>query len=234
MKLDDVLALRLAEFAHAPRSFTAGRIGTVNGYVVRHPDGVVLYDTGLCIGHPDVDRALRPRVRDLVAELSRAGIRRQDVVAITNSHLHFDHCGGNRLFPGVPIYAQEREYVATLRPFYTVTACVEFSGAAYRLLRGDVEILPGIRILATPGHTPGHQSLLVDTADGPIILAGHAFYTLDEYEGRAAAQESSPEGRASGERLRALRPRRLHFAHDPRVWDAEGHGARTVTYQKTP
>lgn len=220
MRIDDVVAFRLGEFVHPPRSPLAGRTGVVLGFAVRHRDGVIVFDTGMCEGHPEIDRAFRPRGQDLGAALAAAGIARESVVAIANSHLHFDHCGQNRRFPGVPIFAQDAEYLATLRPFYTLPGCVEFPNANYHLLRGDAEILPGVRLLATPGHTPGHQSLVVETDGGLVLLAGQAVYTRAEYDGRAKPMIEGEHAQGSIARLRALHPRRVLFSHDPEVWEA--------------
>jgi N-acyl homoserine lactone hydrolase len=79
---------------------------------------------------------------------------------------------------------------------------VEFEGASYVEHDGEVELLPGVRLLPTPGHTPGHQSVLVDTDDGLVVCAGDVGYTWKAFD------ES-----ASGQLLTALRPRRIWLAH---------------------
>jgi glyoxylase-like metal-dependent hydrolase (beta-lactamase superfamily II) len=72
----------------------------------------------------------------------------RDVASVINTHLHFDHCGGNRLFPGVPIHVQARE-LADARSLddYTIREWVDFDGATYVEHEGEVELLPGIRLL---------------------------------------------------------------------------------------
>jgi len=84
--------------------------------------------------------------------------------------------------------------------------------------------MPGIRIVPTPGHTAGHQSLVVDAADGRTILAGQAVYTSAEWAGsddpRVSGLPSAPDPaayRASVARLRALQPDVVLFGHDPSV-----------------
>jgi glyoxylase-like metal-dependent hydrolase (beta-lactamase superfamily II) len=69
----------------------------------------------------------------------------RDVACVINTHLHFDHCGGNRLFPGVPIHVQARE-LADGRSLddYTIRECVDFDGATYISHEGEVEVLPGM------------------------------------------------------------------------------------------
>ena len=78
-----------------------------------------------------------------------------------------------------------------------------------RLVAGDHEPFDGVRIVATPGHTPGHQSLVVDQPDGPTVIAGQACYTMGEWigdpdalEGRSSAPDVAAYDR-SIERLRA-------------------------------
>ena len=78
--------------------------------------------------------------------------------------------------------------------------------------------------MTTPGHTPGHQSLAVETDGGLILLAGQAVYTVeewvgepDELEGRSSAPDREAYDRST-ERLHALEPARVHFGHDRRSW----------------
>ena len=80
--------------------------------------------------------------------------------------------------------------------------------------------------MATPGHTPGHQSLAVRTPDGLVVLAGQACYTAAEWagtltplEGRSAAPDVDAYDR-SIERLRRLGPSRVRFGHDRQSWTA--------------
>ena len=78
------------------------------------------------------------------------------VAVVVNTHLHFDHCGGNRLFPGVPIHVQRRELAdARTEEDYTVREWVDFDGATYVEHDGEAEILPGVRLVPAPGHTRG-------------------------------------------------------------------------------
>ena len=135
--------------------------------------------------HPFFDATLIPR----------------DVSVVINTHLHFDHCGGNRLFPGVPIYVQRVEREAAREPGYTIPEWVAFEGATYVELEGAAEIVAGVRVLPTPGHTPGHQSVVVETDDGPVVVAGDVAYRWADFE--AVAQP-----------ILALQPRRVWLAHE--------------------
>jgi N-acyl homoserine lactone hydrolase len=104
------------------------------------------------------------------------------VICVINTHLHFDHCGGNRLFPGVPIHVQARE-LADARSGddrHTIAEWVDFGGAVYLEHEGEAEVLPGIRLLPAPGHTDGHQVVVVETPEGPGVLAGDVAYSFRE------------------------------------------------------
>jgi N-acyl homoserine lactone hydrolase len=133
-------------------------------WTIDHPGGRVLVDTGM------ID--VRPEIDDLSPTPHPENIPR-NVDWVINTHLHFDHCGGNRLFPGVPIHVQARE-LADARSLddYTIREWVDFEGATYVEHEGEVELLPGIRLVPAPGHTEGHQVVVVETDAGTIVLGG--------------------------------------------------------------
>ena len=188
MQLDDVRAIRygdvLVEGARWPNSI----------HLIEHPDGRVLVDTGMIDSTPELDQEWGIRFD--------AALIPRDVVCVINTHLHFDHCGGNRLFAGTPIHVQRVEREAARADGYTIPKWVEFDGATYVEHDGEAEIVPGVRVLPTPGHTPGHQSVLVDTDDGVVVCAGDVGYTWKQFD----ASES-------GQLLMSLRPRRIWLAH---------------------
>lgn len=183
------------------------RVEVVLGYAVRHPDGLILFDTGIGAADAETDAWYEPVRVPLPAALAGAGLEPGDVDLVVNCHLHFDHCGGNRLFAGTPIHVQRIERAAAREPDYTIAEWVEFDGATYVEHEGEAEIAPGVRVLPTPGHTAGHQSVLVETGDGLVVLAGDVGYTWKLFD----ASES-------GQLLMSLRPRRIWLAHqaDPR------------------
>jgi len=141
-------------------------------WTIDHPAGRVLVDTGMIDSSPDVaDFNPIPHPENIP----------RDVAFVINTHLHFDHCGGNRLFPGVPIHVQARE-LADARSLeeYTIREWVDFDGATYVEHEGEAEVLPGIRLLPTPGHTAGHQVVVVETGDGPNVIGGDVGYSFRE------------------------------------------------------
>jgi N-acyl homoserine lactone hydrolase len=171
-------------------------------HVIEHPDGRVLVDTGLIDSTPELDQEFSPRFDpDKIP---------RDVVCVINTHLHFDHCGGNRLFAGTPIYVQRLEREAARTEDY-ISEWVEFDGAHYVELEGEQELLPGVRVIPTPGHTPGHQSVVVETDAGLAVVAGDVAYTWEEFD------DPSNEAAAL---LAGLRPRRIWLAHESEPRDS--------------
>jgi N-acyl homoserine lactone hydrolase len=211
----------VADFVQPVDSPLAGRAGIVMAYAVIHPDGVLLFDTGIGVGNAEIETAYRPVVRDLPSLLLARGIPPDDIVALANSHLHFDHCGQNAAFAGRPIHVQAAEFEAAQGTDYTVPEWVAFHGARYERHPGEVELWPGVRLVPTPGHTRGHQSLLIDAADGRTAIVGQALYTRAEWMGSDDRSVSDAESawdpvayRASVALLRAFRPDVVLFGHD--------------------
>ncbi len=194
-------------------------------HAVEHPGGIFLFDNGAGVGNAEVESTFSPRVRPVDDALEAVGISLADVTGAANCHLHWDHCGQNAWLKGMPIFVQRTEWAMIHEPDYTVPEWVDVPGLNYELLDGEIEVAPGLRLVPTPGHTAGHQSLIVDTAEGTIVLAGQAVQSRAEWQGaggsQASGQSSAPDPDAyarSVERLRLLDPVRVHFAHDPSIW----------------
>ena len=224
--LPQIIPLEMARFRFADDEPLAGQVGVVMAYVVRHRQGLLLFDTGFGFGNAELDAYYQPRARHLPEVLMEAGITLSDIGTVVNCHLHVDHAGQNAYFPGVPIYVQPAEWEIAHTTDHTILEWIDFAGARYEQVAGDHEPFRGIRVVATPGHTPGHQSLVVETADGLDVLAGQAVYTAgewigdpDAWEGRSRAPDQLAYDR-SIERLRGLHPVRVHFGHDRLQWTA--------------
>ena len=195
----------------------------VFGYAVRHPDGVILFDTGVGSGSAVIEEFYRPRVVPIDEALAAVGIDERDVVAVVNSHLHFDHCGQNAAFyrHGIPVYVHraEIEAAATLE-HYTVPEWAAVPTEQLRIVDGDERLADGVTIVETPGHTPGHQALVVEAASGRTVIAGQCVYKLLEVVERTVAldnmhdDEFAAAGQESLERLLALHPCSVVAAHD--------------------
>lgn len=198
---------------------------TVFGFLVRDGEHCILVDTGVGSGSELIDRSYQPEHSELSVALAGAGASVEEITAVVNSHLHFDHCGNNRAFPGVPIYVQRAELEAARAPHYTVPDWVDYPGAHYVEVEGRHSISPHLELLPTPGHTPGHQSLLVRRSRGVALIVAQAAYSADEFQrflagpfevGEEHGSESAYQ-RSLGV-LRDLGPSHAYFSHDVRVW----------------
>jgi N-acyl homoserine lactone hydrolase len=200
------------------------RVEPCLGYLVDHPRGKLLFDTGMG-AHPEVDAHYRPRRTGLREALAAVGTLAADLSVAANCHLHFDHCGGNPLLGPIPVFAQAAELDAALRtPHYTLPELIEPS--RFETVTGEVEVLPGVFLMPTPGHTDGHQSLVVRRDDGAVILAGQSHDTATHYAADQLAWRAHRDGHGGPlpdippwiETLQHLDPRIVYFAHDRSVW----------------
>ena len=129
------------------------------------------------------ERLARFSEADLLAHrLKEHGLGLEDIDLVVLSHLHYDHAGGVDLVGQAELVVQKDEYAYAHYPasffesFY-YRKNFDLPGARWRHLDGDTELLPGVTVLRTDGHTPGHQSLLVELPEtGPVILTGDACY----------------------------------------------------------
>ncbi|GAC1677906.1 MAG: hypothetical protein PVS3B2_20300 [Candidatus Dormibacteraceae bacterium] len=197
----------------------------VHGFVIKHPKaGAILVDTG--VGWPtELVHEWKVVNRYAAEALAEHDLSPADVRVVINSHLHFDHCGQNAVFKHAPFYVQRSELERARREKSVANEWFDFAGARFELIDGDAQIADGVRVVATPGHTVGHQSVIVDTDDGGAVMIGDAAYTAEiygqadkadlkvwkgQYTDRAAWSESL-------HKLRGMHPHAVHFCHDTRV-----------------
>ena len=165
----------------------------VQMFLVETSRGYILIDTGNdpdVIDHAEViwGRTLATAARPVMAthnhpleQLKLLGLSESDIKMVIYTHLHHDHCGGARFFPSAMHIVQKSEYRWASHPdtFASLTYVptdFRHENLSWKLAEGDLCILPGIHLISTPGHTPGHQSVaLWDVPDcGSIIVAGDA------------------------------------------------------------
>ena len=163
-----------------------------NCYLIKHSQGWFLWDTGITDEVATMPNGLAPadpkavtwhRPKTLAGQLDQLGVKPSDIKAMAISHTHPDHIGNVEMFPRAMLYVQKAEYewpgannAPRFKPEHPVT---ELEGD--RDVFGDGSLI----ILSTPGHTPGHQSLLVRLPKtGPVILSGDAVHFKSNWENR--------------------------------------------------
>jgi N-acyl homoserine lactone hydrolase len=217
----DVHRLHLADVTPAPNLPWARPTFPVFGYLIAHPTGPIIIDTGVGTNNTFIDRLYSPVHHDLDKALSRHGVRVKDVHTVITSHLHFDHCGQNDRFGHSQIFVQRAEIEAAQSPHYTVPEWAFPVGIELTSIEGDVQIVDGVRIISTPGHTPGHQSVLIDDGNGArTIVCCQASWNTDSFEAGTLGDDgwNQDEGTNSLAKLRALDPDRVVLSHDLADW----------------
>jgi N-acyl homoserine lactone hydrolase len=215
--------------------------GPVAAFLIQTDDGKnVLVDTGLSPDHiedpecriprPDVVVEMTPE-DDLRHQLGLIGVKPKDVDIVVISHFDFDHAGGNRFFPGAEFVVQREQYeYAKTTPQRCFAQDWDVPELSYRLLEGDQELLPGITLVTTPGHAPGHQSVIVRGLPntGTVILSADAAHSHVEFEEerRDPTQESETADTmiASIRKLKRIRDAEgatLLLNHDADHWSTD-------------
>lgn len=216
---------------------------TTTWSVLVHPEGAVLFDTGVSksavgqsLGEQEMDIPLMYPGQEVTSQLTRIGLTPNDVRYVVHTHLHQDHVGGSIDVPGATFICQRTEYeyalepdIPSMVPEYPLDQ-IGIGELRYETIEGDVDLFGDdiVQIIGTPGHTPGHQSVLVRLPEsGPIILTGDAIWTETCLEELALPSIiwSPPEYVRSRRRLVALRESlgaRWFFSHDPETFGKLG------------
>jgi len=171
----------------------------------------------------------RGPTQELPAALASAGARPEEITTVILTHLHYDHAGNNQLFPKARFLVQREELRYALAPtsfdasaYFAPSLGItpDYLGTKFELLDGDAEIADGVRVIATPGHTPGHQSVLVDTAHGRYCIAGDAVMWHENMEKRIppGVHTSVIDCMMSLERI-AREADRVLPSHEPKVFE---------------
>lgn len=198
-------------------------------FLIRHPKGDFLWDTGFSEqlvkatnGEPAPGIHLTYKT-PLATQLQQLGLAPADIDFIAFSHMHFDHTGGANAFTEATWILNQKELAWALLPETSAGGNVdpstfsEYKNVATQLIDGDYDVFGdgSVRILRTPGHTPGHQILMVDLArQGKVVLSGDLFHTKEnEREWRVPAFNTSrADTLASIDRTaRVVRNKRARF-----------------------
>src|SRR5258708_35929346 len=228
------------ELGHLMEGGEGGSRLPIPSYLIEHPKGTALFDTGM---HPDCQDDPAGRVGARIAGLFAFDYRPGEAIAarltalgrdparidlIINSHFHFDHVGGNAQIPNATMIVQRREWDAGMAP--DRAARVGFDprdfdlGHKLRLVDGEHDVFGdgSVVCLPTHGHTPGHQSLKLRLSGGNIVLAADSCYFCRTLRERRLPRFVFDRDAmlASLDCLAALEAAgaRIFFGHDPDFW----------------
>ena len=156
-------------------------------WIVAATDGEhkVLIDTGIdeieeVVRGPEPFAHQKPEENTLLAVKDAMGWAPEDIDVVINTHLHFDHCGSNKYFKNARLVVQRREWETAhdpipsmahlyYEPYFSKKVISYFQ---WEFIEGEVELFPGLICFPTPGHTFGHQSVLLNTDQGSLCVAG--------------------------------------------------------------
>jgi glyoxylase-like metal-dependent hydrolase (beta-lactamase superfamily II) len=213
----------------APDGRNAGSRILIVAYLVKKGGDTILFDSGFpwdgvtVVNEGDVEIQTFPR--SLTEALERVGASLGKLDAVANCHLHIDHGGGNFRLGELPIYVQRAEFEAARDPDHAIDWAVALDKANYQVIDGEREVVPGITLVPTPGHTAGHQSLVVETGDGNVVLLGQAVPDASAYALMAYHALLDGEGDAKHPplpdwwpRIASEKPVEVRFAHDLALW----------------
>lgn len=219
----------------------------VSSYLVVHPQGKLLFDTGIhCDALDDpVARlgrgvaalfSLRSRDgEDVVRQLEALGLAPDDIRYVVNSHFHFDHCGCNASFPRAQFLVQRAERAAARAEPKRFNPKDWDLPLDYRDIDGEHDVFGdgSVVLLPTPGHTAGHQSLWVRAGSTQFLLTGDACYTREHLDKTIIPMGTHHEAQMaqSMAALRELRDRKgvtLLYGHDAEQWSALPKGRNSL------
>jgi len=152
----------------------------------------------------------------ITARLKELNLDISDIDAIVNTHCHDDHTGANYLFRGKKLYIHQREL-----DFARTIYWKEYVSAFFEILdvqrAGNMEIAEDVRIVETPGHTPGSMSVLVGTPEGLVAIIGDTAMTEREMKERELSRWYTPEAKTdvnkSIDLIQSLHPSAIILGH---------------------
>jgi N-acyl homoserine lactone hydrolase len=217
----------------------------VTGALIEHKDGNILFDTGV---HPEAAEKWPKPVFDVFPvtnfnknentvekQLGKIGLKTSDIHFIVLSHLHLDHVGQAYVFRdhNTPLIVHKKELQAALYRIwmnkgggYLELDLMALKGANWHIIEGEfLELLPGVEIHFSGGHTPGHVILKVVTdAGNTYIFAGDFFHLFEEYEleNKGWLLENKEEYISNTKKIKlwARRPNaKVIISHDTKFWE---------------
>jgi N-acyl homoserine lactone hydrolase len=210
----------------------------VVGYLIETDDGLrILVDSGMhrkhiadpqaTFGGKEFGKYITPIMTpedDMTNRLGELGLTAQDIDILVSTHFHFDHAGNHGDFGESRIVTQREGYeYAKANPAPFPLDIWDLPHLTYEMIDGDMELAPGVELIKTNGHAPGHMSVLVRLPNtGPVLLAIDAVYTQENLETDNWSGYMDPEAALeSAHRLKAIAEREgamLITGHDPAQW----------------
>ena len=198
-------------------------------YLIKTDKTTILVDTSFASpDRPDLKAAgyERPlgKTQEVIDQLKSLRVEPEDVDVVVNTHLHEDHCGNNKLFTKSRFLVQKEElrhaFVPddnerdSTGPFYKR---VDFDYPLnYEPITGDFEVTAGVRLIFTPGHTAGHQSVVVGLRQSNFVIASDAVFTeMNWRDNSLSGVVHDPKAYMNSiKRLRAIENAFIYFSHD--------------------
>jgi glyoxylase-like metal-dependent hydrolase (beta-lactamase superfamily II) len=220
-----------------------------NCYLIKHAAGWMLWDTGMSDAIAKTPEGVQAASglltlyvkTPLAAQLQALNVAPADITRLAVSHFHSDHVGNANLFSAATLYIQEPEYDAAFGPDATKFGFAPklydaLIGASIIKLRGDYDVFGdgSVTILSTPGHTPGHQSLLVRLPEtGAVVLSGDMVHFQDNWDQRRIPARNFDKAQTleSMERVARIleqRKARLWINHDKAQSESIAHAPAYV------
>jgi glyoxylase-like metal-dependent hydrolase (beta-lactamase superfamily II) len=200
-------------------------------FLIKHPQGTLLWDSGLPDSYVGLKEGVEAWIfhlslkKTLISQLEEISVKPADIDYFAFSHIHNDHTGNASLFKASKIVMQEKEFNIAFdqnnRP-YNYEDIRALENSEFIKLKGDYDLFGdgSVTFISTPGHTPGHQSLLVKLPEtGYVIVSGDISYYQENYKNRGVPtfNSSKEETLASLEKIEHLSRElnaRLWIQHD--------------------
>ena len=164
-------------------------------FLVENDETKILVDTGMS----DTERANKYHHsgswqedgQDVCSQLTKIGIMPEEIDAVIFTHLHWDHCFNMKAFSRAKYYAHDKEYSFAMDPLPLYYRSYEhpflgiespFYGVEFNTFSEETELFPGIRVIETFGHSPGHVCVEVDTRDGKYIIGGDVAFRQENFD----------------------------------------------------
>ncbi len=211
----------------------------VYSVLIEHPDGLFLFDSGYDLDLVKEKLAFelpeQTEEQTIPNQLKLCGFEPGDVDAVINSHLHFDHVGGQKHLPNAVtwVHKEELRHAKVPEPFEGLGYAdggFDHPEVEYRWLEGDeLQFAEDLRLFHTPGHTVGHHSLLVESDErAPLLFIADVTYTVESWEKelQSGFHNDPTAGAASIRKVKRLAQEHgaeVFFSHDIEAWESYRH-----------